>query len=77
MFSELITEAGSGIVRTIAGKCFALASAYSLLLVFVLRSAYILECRVISSGRENRLVQPGNSHGYGFSPVWVRICLFW
>lgn len=37
----------------------------------------ILEWRVSSSERENRLLQPGNWQACGFSPVWVRMCLVW
>lgn len=38
---------------------------------------WILECRVSSSDRLNFLLQPGKEHSWGFSPVWVRICLVW
>jgi hypothetical protein len=56
MFSKPIAEVGGGIIKTIATKCFALALVYSLLLVFVLGSMYILECWVISLSRENCLI---------------------
>ena len=37
----------------------------------------ILLCLVSSSLRLKRLVQPGKSHAWGFSPVCVRMCLVW
>lgn len=37
----------------------------------------ILECRVSSSDRENFLLHPGKVQAWGFSPVWVRMCLVW
>jgi hypothetical protein len=43
MFNELIIKAGDNIIRIITKKCFALALAYSLLLVLILRSIYIFK----------------------------------
>lgn len=38
---------------------------------------WILECLVSSSDLRNRLLQPGNEHEWGFSPVCVRMCRVW
>lgn len=47
----------------------------ALLFLLELGLVWILECLVSSSDRENRLVHPGNVQTWGFSPVWVRMCL--
>ena len=69
MFSELIVEAGGGIVGAIINLCFVLAIAYRPRLVLVLRSLCALECRSNSSPREYSFSQPGNSYEYGFSLI--------
>lgn len=52
----------------------AAATCWALLLRLELGLLCIRECLVSSSDRLNRLLQPGNWHACGFSPVCVRIC---
>lgn len=56
---------------------FSTSSFFFFLFFLLLGLVCILRCRVSSSDLLNLFEQPGNVHWWGFSPVWVRICLVW
>ena len=66
---------GGGIIVAIAGPWGSTSCMPVLLLLRELGLLCILECRVNSSEREKRFVQPWKLHAWGFSPVCVRMCL--